>query len=213
MKYSLTKNTKKCFGTTLFQIKAKISFGSVSKGDLGGYIEKEENLSQEGNAWVCGNAWVYGNARVCGNAWVYGNARVYGDARVYGNAWVYGNAGVSGSAWVYGNAGVCGNARLYDDARVYGNARVYGDARVYGNAWVYGDAMVSAKANFTKGEFIGGDDSGKITDITKQTGSDFWKNQYVLGDYEITPIEEEKSLSGQEVSVTIGDKTYKAIIK
>jgi hypothetical protein len=78
---------------------------------------------------------------------------------------------------------------------------------------VYGDALVSAKANFTKGKFIGGDDSGKITDITKQTGSVYWKNQYVLGDYEINPIEEEESLSGQEVSVTIGDKTYKAIIK
>ncbi|AGF87662.1 Uncharacterised protein [Streptococcus suis] len=29
-----------------------ISFGSVEVGDLGGYIEKEENLSHDGNAWV-----------------------------------------------------------------------------------------------------------------------------------------------------------------
>ena len=48
------------------------------------------------------------------------------------------------------------------------------------------------KASFTKGWFIGGDDSGKITDITDKTGSTYWKNQYVLGDYEITPIEEKK---------------------
>ena len=84
------------------------------------------------------------------------------------------------------------------------------------NARVYGNARVSAKASFTRGRFIGGDDSGKITDITDKTGSTFWKHQYVLGDYEISSIEDEKKevdLSGQEVEVKIGGKTYKAIIK
>jgi len=42
------------------------------------------------------------------------------------------------------------------------------------------------------GKFIGGSDSDKFTNITDKTGSTYWKNQYVLGDYEITPIEEEK---------------------
>lgn len=73
-------------GRKLFRIKALISFGNVRTGDVGGYIEKEENLSQSGDAWVSGNAEVYGNARVSGNA------------RVYGNAWVSGNARVSGDA-------------------------------------------------------------------------------------------------------------------
>ena len=97
-KYELTAEFKtNIFGTKLFRIKALISFGSVSAGELGGYIEKEENLDQYGNAWVYGDAWVYGNAEV------YGNARVYGDAEVSGDAWVYGNARVSGNARVYGN--------------------------------------------------------------------------------------------------------------
>ena len=116
---------------------------------------------------------------------------------------------MSGDAWVSGDAQVSG------DAWVSGDAQVSGNARVSGNAWVYGDARVSAKASFTKGWFIGGDDSEKITNITDKTGSDFWKAQYVLGDYEITPIEDGKkdeSLVGQEVSVTVGNKTYKAKI-
>lgn len=33
-------------GRTLFRIKAKISFADVTAGDLGGYIEKEENLAE-----------------------------------------------------------------------------------------------------------------------------------------------------------------------
>ena len=68
------------FGEKLFRIKALVAFGNVEKGELGGFIEKEDNLSHDGNAWV------YGDAQVSGNA------RVYGDARVSGNAWVYGDA-------------------------------------------------------------------------------------------------------------------------
>ena len=67
-------------GTKLFRIKALIEFGDVSAGELGGYIEKEENLAQDGNAWV------YGNAKVYGDAWVYGDAKVCGNAEVCGDA-------------------------------------------------------------------------------------------------------------------------------
>ena len=121
-KFELTTDTKMFLGRKLFRIKALISFGNVKVGDMGGYIEKEENLSQSGDAWVSGdarvsgNAEVSGNARVYGDAWVSGNARVYGDARVYGNAEVSGNTEVSGDAWVYGNAWVYGDAEVSGDA-------------------------------------------------------------------------------------------------
>ena len=75
-KFELTQETKLFLGKTLYRIKALISFGSVSAGDIGGWIEKEENLSQNGNAWVSGNASVSGNARVSGNASVSGNAHI-----------------------------------------------------------------------------------------------------------------------------------------
>ena len=99
-KFELTSDFKMYLGMKLFRIKALVDFGNVKAGDLGGYIEKEKNLSHNGNAWV------YGNARVCGNAWVYGNARVYDNARVSDNAQV------------------CGDARVCDNARVCGNADI-----------------------------------------------------------------------------------------
>ena len=80
-KYELTTETKVVSGHTLYRIRALVAFGSVDTGELGGWIEKESNLAQDGNAWVYGDAEVYGNARV------YDNAEVYGDARVAGNAW------------------------------------------------------------------------------------------------------------------------------
>ena len=109
------------FGKKLFRIKALVAFGDVKEGDLGGFVEKESNLDNDGNAWVYGNAKVSGDARVYGDAQVSGDARVCGNALVCGNAQVSGNARVSGEAWVYDNARVCGNARVSGDARVCGN--------------------------------------------------------------------------------------------
>ena len=130
-------------GVELFRIKALISFGNVEKGELGGYVEKEDNLSHSGNAWV------YGNAEVSGNAEVYGNARVSGNAEVYGNAWVYGNAEVSGDAWVYGNAEVSGNAEVYGNAWVYGNSEVskLNDYILFKNTWSSGRYFTYTKSN------------------------------------------------------------------
>lgn len=81
-KYELTKEFIEHCGRRLFRIRALIDFGNVKAGDLGGYVEKEENLSQEGNAWIYGNAKVYDNAKVFGNAEVCDNADVLGNAEV-----------------------------------------------------------------------------------------------------------------------------------
>lgn len=107
----------------VYRIRALRAFADVKIGDLGGFVETKQNLSNMGNAWVYGNAEVYDNARVRDNAWVCGDA------------------------WVCGNAEVCNNARVCDNARVYGNARVCDNAKVYGNAEVCGDAKVCDNAN------------------------------------------------------------------
>lgn len=76
-KFELTDNfIINAFGVKLFQIKCTKSFKYAKEGDLGGYVEKDENLDQESNAWVYGDARVYGNAEVSGNARVSGNAEI-----------------------------------------------------------------------------------------------------------------------------------------
>ena len=145
-KYKLTDETINLNGATLYRIEALKDFGEIKKGDKGGFIESENNLAHEGDAWVSDNAHVYGNACVFDNSQVYGNAFVSGYAQVYGDAFVYGNA------WLYDNTRVCGYARVADNARVYGDANVcddssvFGSALVYDNAHVYGDALVRGYA-------------------------------------------------------------------
>ena len=69
-KYEFTDETIQLLGRTLHRIKALRSFSGVKAGELGGFIEKEKNLSHDGNAWVSGDAHVSGDAWVCGGAQV-----------------------------------------------------------------------------------------------------------------------------------------------
>lgn len=159
-KYILTDETCIWGKRTLYRIKAIRDFRNVKKGDLGGFIEKEGNLSQEGECWVYDNARVYGEAevfedayvsgyaKVCDNATIFSHAKIFDNACVYGNATVGGIAVVSEQACVYGNAYVGGAAHIYDYARVYGSATVsdntcvYGQAQIFGNAQIYDEARI-----------------------------------------------------------------------
>ena len=145
----------------MFRVKALRDFGNVRKGDVGGLIENECNLSHDGNSWVYDNAEVYGNARVYEDALVFNDAEVYGAAEVHGNAsifhkaQVYDNARVYGHSWVfnnamvYGEAQVFGNAIIFESAKVCDNAQVFGNrTEVFGTAEISGKAEVSSKADY-----------------------------------------------------------------
>ena len=163
-KYELTTDTKFIFGKRYFRIRALVDFGNVSKGDLGGYIESEDNLSNDtkhGNAWVGGNARVGGDARVAGNARVDCNARVDDEAYVGGFAYVGGNARVDGEAhigdmaYVDDEAHIGGLAWVGGDARVGEKAHIDGRTYVKGNAWIGGEAYVGGNARVDGNARIG----------------------------------------------------------
>ena len=78
-KFELTTESIYLLGTKLFRIKALVTFGCVKKGELGGFVEKEENLDHTGSTLIFGNAKVYGNALVHGDEEVSGNAEVSGN--------------------------------------------------------------------------------------------------------------------------------------
>ena len=110
MKYKLLKEDFiEKGGKKLYRIQALKDFGYVAEKELGGYIESEANLSQEGNCWVYGDAKVYDeakvfdNARVFDNAVVCGNAIVFGHAEIFGKAEIFGNTVVSSSSSIRAN--------------------------------------------------------------------------------------------------------------
>lgn len=157
-KYKLANETICYYGKVLHRIKALRDFSTIKKGDIGGFVEGKNNLSQEGDCWIHDNAKVLGDAAVFGNALVYGNAEVlnsalvYDDAKIFDNARIFETAEVSGNAQIFGRAEVSndavvyGNAEVYDYAQIYGYARVFNDAKIFGNASVFGDAHIYGDA-------------------------------------------------------------------
>ncbi len=135
----------------LFRIRAlrDIPRFKVKAGDLGGYVEKENNLSQARDCWVgddavvCGVARVYGNAHIYNDARVFGKADIFNHARIYGSAWISDNAQIYRSAQIFGHARIYGNTKIFGAARVFDNAQIYGDAEVHCDAWVFGNAQVA----------------------------------------------------------------------
>ncbi len=111
--------------TGLLRIIALTNFSDVKKGDFGGLIEKEDNLSHEGNCWISGGAWVSGNACVYENARILGFAHISENACVGGNAKVYGQAHVSGNAKVYGEAKICGHVVILKKAKIRGDVKLW----------------------------------------------------------------------------------------
>lgn len=154
-KYKIRKDLSYTFdGHKLYRVEALKDFGNVKKGSIGGFIEKEDNLSQEDNCWifldgkvydnakVFGNAVIDGFAQVCDNSVVFGNAQVRGYSKVKDNARVFNNARMEGCSIVKDNAQVYGNSLLLDNAQVCDNANLIGTCLVRDNAIVCGDADI-----------------------------------------------------------------------
>lgn len=136
----------------LFRIRALRNFGEVIKGEFGGLIAKEDNLSHYGDCWITYDARVSANARITEDALVSGSAIITGSALIKGNSCVMGDARVAGDARIVGCAHVYGNSlvegsAIVKDATVCG-AHVYGRAYVYGRAELYGDAEVSSHNDY-----------------------------------------------------------------
>lgn len=86
-KYTILQNvTIEHAYRTLYRIKALRDFGNVKAGDIGGWVESYNNLSQEGNCWIYDNAKVYDKATVSDNAQIHDFAEISGCAKVYQNA-------------------------------------------------------------------------------------------------------------------------------
>lgn len=132
---------------TVYRIQALRDFGDVKAGELGGYVESEDNLSHSGTCWVYGNAVACCDAVVIDGAALTGRAAAGQSANVSGAAAVSGNVIVKGRARVSDFAVVIGNDKLQstvleDDAKVIENAQISGGVTVSGEAMVKGRAKV-----------------------------------------------------------------------
>lgn len=153
-------------GHTLYRIKLLKEIYSIPPGTIGGFIESEDNLSQEGDCWVAEEAAVYGRSKVMNNAWVGGSARIQGLSVIYENCLIAGspiiiNSEIGGDSTVRGEA-IIEDSVLQDCAIVKGNAKLYyvnvfersiiKDFATVTNVAIKGNACISGKV-YIKNDF------------------------------------------------------------
>ena len=151
----LANDTITVKGQKVFRIKALEDFGIVKKGELGGYIAKESNLSfKEGSAaWVGKEAIVMDDASVLNHAHVTDYAIVAGTTTVKDSAIVGGSAEINGNCFIMKEAVVTGSAKLNgkvvvtDIAIVMEDVSLNGEIRVYGDTTLSGDIEINEKAD------------------------------------------------------------------
>lgn len=168
-KFELVKeNTKIAYNAdgeevTLYQIRALRDFTCpyklnpdgeslgdtlIKKGTLGGWVEKEENLSHEDGCWIFeegivrDNARVEGNARVASRALVKDNAIVKDYSCITDSAYVYGNAVLSDCTKMKGMVSIGGNSKTNGYVSVNGNSQIHGDSVLDGHIFLNGTIVV-----------------------------------------------------------------------
>ena len=154
-KYEIVKdNFKEVNGVKVYRIRALKDFQNdllrnkkIKKGDLGGYIESEKNLSQEGNCWIADNAIVCDNATIKDNSVILDNATVSKYAAISENTTIFEYAKIWGSAKIHGQILIGGHAKIYDHANLHGKLCIGDHVNIFGDANVHG-LIVLAGAHF-----------------------------------------------------------------
>lgn len=152
-------------GEYLKRIRAVRTLGKVKAGDLGGLVEREDNLSHDGQCWIGYNAQCLGHAKIMDAAQLNGNAVAFGFclisefatvtdsavvggyADIKGRATVGGAARALGSCTVEGSVLLTGSCRVSEGAIIRERATIQGSSHVFGAAICYGDCTVDEGAH------------------------------------------------------------------
>lgn len=149
----------------MFRIQALKDFNDVKKGDRGGYVESEDNLSFEpgDNSWVYDDSIVHGDGKVEKDSVVYKNSEV-ADSRITNNSNVSHNSDIKNSR--ISNSIVQGAETFYANVKDSGlshevvvknsrveNSEVQNGSEVYNSkmkdSTLVNDAKLSKGANIT----------------------------------------------------------------
>lgn len=117
-KYTLTDEFIIVDNIKLYRIQSMSYFSDVKKGDLGGFIQSKNNLSENGDCWIYDNAKAYNNARVLDNVKMYNNSSAYDNAMLFGNS-IMRDDSIARD-----------DAKIYDDAQIGNNVIVCNNGEV-----------------------------------------------------------------------------------
>lgn len=135
-KYEILKNDwNTAFNRPVYRIRAlrDIPTQRVRAGDLGGYVENERNLAQDGDAWIANSATAADRSRVEGSALVKDYSIVADYAVIKDSAVVGSFSTIKGHAVVRDNARVMGSSVIEDEVLIAGDLDIRQTTMLSGN--------------------------------------------------------------------------------
>jgi hypothetical protein len=223
--YNRMPTAYKCYTYQTNEVYDTLTLAPAKAGDLGGYIEKEANLTNTKSdmSWVGGNAKVYGDAKVSYGALVTGQAVVSGGS-VSSNAYVRDNATITGGSVsggevyehgkvtagsvyggkVFGYAQNNGCSISDSTAKLYGNAIVKGceiheNVEVYGNARIHGqDVRLWGNVKIYDSAQVGSQSQIYIKGNTKIYGS---ARVFAKKNWNASPGYQHQTLTGNNLNI------------
>ena len=148
-KYELTNISMEFGIKTLYRIRALKDFSDVKRGELGGWVSSEDNLSQEGNCWIYNEAKCMDNAKMYNNSTMHDYSEMYdysimrGDSemhsytemhdyaimyscsKMYGCSEMHDSSTMHGNSTMYGNSMMCDYSRMFDNSEMFDNSAMY----------------------------------------------------------------------------------------
>lgn len=111
--------------------------GDVEPGELGGYVQTESNLDQQGDCWLYGDSIAMEDARVAGDAALKDRAAAMGRSMVTGisvcqDQTLICDDAIVRDSWLSGSCVVGGNAHIHPHPQTDISPKICGHAKVYG---------------------------------------------------------------------------------
>lgn len=142
-KYCITDISQDFHDKKVYRIKALKDFGTVKKGDLGGFVESENNLSHDGLCWLFDEAIAADNSRVVDDAVLYNNVIACD------------------------NCFICGKVLVYDDSMIKENAILDGEGAIFDNSLISGNTRLEYTYNLKNANIVNNNQILSIYNIGK----------------------------------------------
>ena len=142
------ENTIECEGHILHRIKALRDFNDVREGDIGGYVENENNLSHKGSCWIydeakaMDNSRMYDNSIICDYSTMYDNSRMYDNSIMHDNSIMFNNSIMCDDSEMHDDSELHGNSAMYNNSIMFDNSSMHDNSIMYDNSEMYGDSTL-----------------------------------------------------------------------
>lgn len=115
----------------------------IHKGELGGYIEKEDNLDPYDESWIESGVHLCENSKVKDLAYLTGNITLFDNSIVCDKVTMFGY----GEIQLFGNSNIYQNARLQNknfESMKINNSSIFGDSDIYGSPFIFNSYIIDS---------------------------------------------------------------------